>query len=370
MVPSFGAEMRTQFPGQERTLSTSGTRKSRTPTQRTKKSIPAHVFDRTRHGVHARGGTAGEASVATPHSATRVHKQALTLPGLRAARTWCPIPARVGRRATPGPVTFRRTPHETVRSQDPVVSAHKSRRPVMSGDSIAPEPMSEDPHDLEHQTPPGETPPAQSYTQFETFIPAKYELPLDLQAAVLSDGESIASWLGPVNKLGGSDISSHYVRTSRSWSRRSVMEVDRDAVNTFLFTNNQIIGLMLGPDDLQYLRYSGPVKTAANEAIAKYQWSREGALAKGVQFASLNANHWKEMVDALSAQPLSTALGDHLNCGLPYDRVQSVKVKSRFINPGLTIYLTDGSYLIYGTFGKKGRLPEVASFLGEHVKQQ
>jgi hypothetical protein len=76
------------------------------------------------------------------------------------------------------------------------------------------------------------------------------------------------------------------------------------------------------------------------------------------------------MVDALSAQPLEAALSNHLNCGLPYERVQSVEVKSRFINPGLTIRLTDSSYLWYGTYGIKRRLPEVAGFLRNHVKVQ
>jgi hypothetical protein len=89
-----------------------------------------------------------------------------------------------------------------------------------------------------------------------------------------------------------------------------------------------------------------------------------------MQFGSLNAKLWKEMVDALCALPLAAALSNHLNCGLPYDRVQRVEVKSRFINPGVTIRLTDGSYLWYGTFGKKDRLPDVANYLRSYVKVQ
>lgn len=244
----------------------------------------------------------------------------------------------------------------------------------MSGDPVAPEPKNEGLIDSVDETSSTDATPPHAYTHFETLIPTTYELPLDLQAAVLGHGESIESWLGPVHKLGGSDVSSHYTRTARS--RRSIRAVDRDAVNTLLFTSYQIIGLMIGPDDVQYLHGSGPLKTAANQAIRSWQWTgnrRTGeldAIAKGVQFGSLNANHWQEMVDALSAQPLEAALSNHLNCGLPYDRVQCIEVKSRFINPGLTIRLTDGSYLWYGTFGKKGRLPEVASYLRRYVKVQ
>lgn len=65
----------------------------------------------------------------------------------------------------------------------------------MSDVPVAPEPMSEEPPSA------GSTPP-QAFTHFDNFIPTSYELPLDLQPAVVKKGESIASWLGPVNKLG------------------------------------------------------------------------------------------------------------------------------------------------------------------------
>src|ERR1700692_211505 len=132
----------------------------------------------------------------------------------------------------------------------------------MNGDPVAPEPKNESfIHPLD-ETPPPQTTPPHAQTHFDTVIPTTYELPLDLQPAALSHGESIENWLGPVNKLGGSDVSSHYTKTGRGW--RSIVEVDRDAVNTLLFTSNQIIGLMLGPDDLQSLD-SGPLTTAANQ---------------------------------------------------------------------------------------------------------
>lgn len=151
--------------------------------------------------------------------------------------------------------------------------------------------------------------------------------------------------------------------------RRGITEHDRDAVNTLFFTTNQIIGVMLGPDDAQNLD-SGPLKTLANQATAGWQWSRDGGRAKGIQFGSLNAKHWKDMVDALAAKPLEAALVNHLNCGLPYSRIDRIEVKSRFINPGLTIHLTDGACLIYGTLGKRDQLPDAASYLKTYVKVQ
>jgi hypothetical protein len=235
----------------------------------------------------------------------------------------------------------------------------------MSSAPVGPEPQSEGSTDSAATTPPTDVTSHQEFTHFDAFIPVKYELPLDLQAAVVAQGESISNWLGPVNTLGGSDISSHYTRSG--WSRRSITEVDRDALNTLLFTNNQIIGLMLGPDDMQNLK-SGSLTAAGNQLVARWMWSRDSGRSKGMQFGSLNAKHWTDMVDALSAQPLEAALSNRLNCGLPYDRVQAVEVKSRFINPGVTIRLTDGSYLWYGTYGKRDRLAEVATSLRSYVK--
>jgi len=224
----------------------------------------------------------------------------------------------------------------------------------MSGDSVGDE------------TPAEATAP-QAFTQFETPIPTTYELPLDLQPAVLSPDESAASWLGPVHIAGMSG-------SRRIWTK----EVDKDGVNTLLFTSFQIVGLMLGPADMQYLAGIGPMKTAANQALEKARWigrPRDGggvedAMAKGVQFGALNANHWVDMVEGLTAQPLEVALAGHLNFGLPYDRIQSVEIKSRFINPGLVFHLTNNSRLPYGTFGKRGRLPQAASYLRTYVKVQ
>jgi hypothetical protein len=156
-----------------------------------------------------------------------------------------------------------------------------------------------------------------------------------------------------------------------SGSRRYFTKViDKDGANTLLFTNSQIIGIMLGPDDLQHLHGSSSLKAAANQTIKGWQGYREVGIAKGVQFASLNANHWGEMADALCAQPLEAVLGNHLNFGLPYDRIRSVEVKSRFINPGLVFHLTNGSHLRFGSFGKKDRLPHAADCLRQFVKVQ
>lgn len=229
-----------------------------------------------------------------------------------------------------------------------------------SGNPADPESQNESFIDSVDRPSPAETSP-QAFTHFETALTETYKLPLDLQGAVLGDSESVASWLGPVN------IGQAPANMSGNSFLFTTREVDKDAINTLLFTDRQIIGLMLGPADRQYLAGSGPLTTAGNEVIERWQWNREGAIAKGVQFAPLNSKHWGDMVDALAAQSLASVLGSHLNFGLPYDRVQRVEVRSRFINPGVRIYLTDGSNLRFLTFGKRDRLPQAASYLRQFV---
>ena len=192
------------------------------------------------------------------------------------------------------------------------------------------------------------------YTHFQTATATTYAVPFDLKSAVVDPGEGIANWFGPVTNA--SLTSGSYQVISR--------EVDTQAVNTLLFTSNQVIGLMLGPDDVKRLRGSGPVKSVANEVL---KYAGEGGFTKGVQFEALNANHWDEMVQSLSAQPLEEALSNHLTYGLPYGKIQSVVIKDHLINPGFTIHLTDGKHLRYATF-RKDRLPEVANYLKQFVK--
>jgi len=198
---------------------------------------------------------------------------------------------------------------------------------------------------------------ARAYTHFESPYETKYVLPPNLESAVIDQNESVGSWLGPVNIP-----SIPTGRTTRFGFKFGHKEVDTNAINTLLFTNDQVIGVMLGPDDLSNLRGSGRMSATANMMVEHY-W--EGGIEKGVQFEALNANHWGEMVDALTSQPLEEALKGHLNFGLAYERIQSVELKSRFINPGLNFHLADGSLLAYRTF-KKDKLSEI----GNYLKQQ
>lgn len=195
------------------------------------------------------------------------------------------------------------------------------------------------------------TPPP-SYTHFQTGNATSYQLPLQLKGAVVAFGESVGCWFGPVMNPG---MSGSYTSLGK--------EVDREAVNTLLFTGSQIIGLMLGPDDLHHLRNTGALRSVANEAL---KYNSSSGYHKGVQFEVVNANHWMEMVEALTTEPLDTALAGHLNFGLPYDSIQSIEVKDHIVNPGISIHLKDGRHIRYSTF-KKDRLAEITTYLKQFV---
>jgi hypothetical protein len=196
----------------------------------------------------------------------------------------------------------------------------------------------------------------ETFTQFHTGTATTFRVPLKFQAAQVGPDESIENWFGPVSTQGKAGIG----------SRVLAKEVDSQAINTLLFTNVQCIGLMLGPDDLQHLRGSGPVKSLANSVV---RLDFKSGFTKSVQFGALNANHWDQMVDALSGQPLEAALVNHLNFGLPYDHIDHVEVENHFVNPGLTFHLKDGRRLRYSTF-KRDKLPELTGFLKQFVSIQ
>jgi hypothetical protein len=195
-----------------------------------------------------------------------------------------------------------------------------------------------------------------TFTQFNTGTATTYRVPLKLQGAQVGPDESIESWFGPVSTQGKAGISYQVL----------FKEIDNQAINTLLFTNVQVIGLMLGPDDLRHLRGSGPVKALANSVV---RLDFRSGVTKAVQFDALNANHWDQMVNALSEQPLEATLVNHLNFGLPYDHIHSVEVESHFVNPGFTFHLNDGSRLRYSTF-KRSKLPELTRYLKQFVSIQ
>jgi hypothetical protein len=177
---------------------------------------------------------------------------------------------------------------------------------------------------------------------------------LRLHGAVLSPTESISAWFGPVS-------------IQRTFHAQTA-GLGAQMVNTLLFTQDQVIALLLGFDDLHSVVDDGPIKTAANEAVkmapsfyTRQGW-QEGPSAKSTQFGALNAKHWVEMVDGLRAAPLEDALKTHPNFALPYDAIQSVTVERHFVNPGLTFHLMDGTRIRFVTFNRD-RLSEIADFL-------
>jgi hypothetical protein len=192
------------------------------------------------------------------------------------------------------------------------------------------------------------------YNQFQTSTATNYKVPLD--KAVLSPGESIGNWLGPVNRQGAAGASFQVLSA----------ETDNQAENTLLFTATQVIGLMASPDDLPSSAQTGTLSGLANAAV---KYSEETGVEKAVQFAALNAKHWSDIVAKLSEQPLDTILQSHLNFGLPYNKIQTIEVKKSFVNSGLIFHLSDGSSLSYSTLQKE-RLPEVASYLKQYVTTQ
>ncbi len=192
------------------------------------------------------------------------------------------------------------------------------------------------------------------FNQFQASTAVNYVTPKGIEAAKVYNDEKILDWFGPVNR---SDFK------GQSYGILD-KEVDKQTANTLLFTNRQIIALMLGPEDAAAL---GPSNNAA-EGITNMalDYAPEAATQKGFQFEALNAGRWITMVQPLLSQPIGTTLSNHLNIGIPYENIDHIEVKKSLINPGLKIFLKDNSKLSYATF-KKDRLDEISNLIRQFV---
>jgi hypothetical protein len=186
-----------------------------------------------------------------------------------------------------------------------------------------------------------------------------------LGAAVAAQGETIDTWIGPLDPRDAE---------SRGYTSQGDA-IDELPVNTLLFTQNQVVGIALGFDDVAQLHDGGGIRDVANRAIEAVRpfRDRSGSLqeagpAKGIQLGALNASRWPALVDALRTQPLESVLSSHRNFGLSYDRVQRVRVHDRVVNSGLTFYLTDGSKMHFLSL-RRDRLHEIAAYLRQlHIE--
>lgn len=169
---------------------------------------------------------------------------------------------------------------------------------------------------------------------------------------VAQQNETIGSWLGPVSRSGMAGVS--YGVVSK--------EVDNQAENTLLFTNQQVIGLMVTPQDLADLQQSSG-REILNQ-ITNY--APDTAFDKGMDFAFVNLRHWQDIVAKLQSQPLQAVLQSHFNFNIPYSDISSVQVHNSVIDKGLTFHLKDGKKLAYTTL-KKDQLPVAVDFLKQYL---
>lgn len=196
-------------------------------------------------------------------------------------------------------------------------------------------------------------PPA--FTQFQSDTAVDYKIPL--AAAAVAPDESVVNWFGPVTRSDWSKSNINFTVLSH--------EVDKNAENTLLITNKQIIAVMFGPADIEGI----DVSAMRGLASMGLQAAPEDEMAKGIQFRTLYASKWQEIVTKFTSQPLATSLTNHLNFGIPYNQLASVEAKKTFANPGIILHFNNGSKFTYATF-KKDRIDEVVNTLGQYVRVQ
>jgi hypothetical protein len=190
-----------------------------------------------------------------------------------------------------------------------------------------------------------------TFSQFQTDTATTYSTPLG--PASVTNNETVDNWLGPIIRVDKGAIG--YTVASK--------EVDKQAENTLLFTPTQVISLMLTPDD------AGAMQQGAlgNVASSLINYSGSDAGSKGTEFRMLHSKHWDQLITPLLQQPLSLILQNHLNYGISYANIRSVKVKNSLLNPGFVFHLNDGKKLRYAVM-RKDRMNEIENYLQQKVR--
>jgi hypothetical protein len=191
-----------------------------------------------------------------------------------------------------------------------------------------------------------------TFNQFQTGTAVSYKTPLT--TATIAADEVVGSWLGPVNTGGKQGISVQVLNH----------ESDHQAINTLLFTNKQVIAVLLGPQDAPASLAGGLLNQVASSAV---QYSDEGANAKNEEFVVMYARKWDAMVQNLLSQGLQTLPQNHLTYGIPFDQIEHVEVRRSLINPGLIFYLRDGKKLTYPTL-RKDLLDQAQNYLQQYLQ--
>jgi hypothetical protein len=193
-----------------------------------------------------------------------------------------------------------------------------------------------------------------TFNQFQSGTAVTYTTPLP-PTTVAAD-EVVGSWLGPVWVGGKQGIDVQVLNH----------ESDHQTANTLLFTNKQIITILLGPQDVPSSLAGGLLNQVASSSI---QYSDEAEAAKNQEFTLLYAKKWEAIMQNLLVQNIQALQQNHLTSGIPFDQIDHVEVKRSLINPGLVIHMRDGKKLTYPT-QRKDLLDQAQNYLQQYVTVQ
>lgn len=189
--------------------------------------------------------------------------------------------------------------------------------------------------------------------QYSTDTSVTFVTPFD--TANISENEKVLNWVGPVYRQNLMLVDTQLLGK----------EKDKAPENTLLFTDNQIIAIMIGPQDIEMMKTNnGPIKNLTSDLV---NFNPEDYYSKDIQNQLLYYKQWSKIMENILSLPLNQILSGHLNFGVPNSLIESVKLKNRIVNPGFVFNLKDGNKMSYTTFDKS-RINEVADFLSSKFK--
>jgi hypothetical protein len=157
-------------------------------------------------------------------------------------------------------------------------------------------------------------------------------------AAIISNEEKVLNFIGPIQRYG------------LKWSATGQFLnhlYTKSAENTLLFTDKQIIAILVGPSDINKISN----ETSSTQKNLSFLVNFGGNyFDKNSQINALFASKWPLIVNRIIEMPLTNIMQDHLNFGIPYSLINQIEI----IDKGLIkINLKNGDVVNYFTFNNE-----------------
>lgn len=186
-------------------------------------------------------------------------------------------------------------------------------------------------------------------SQYVTDTQVTYKTNYSVGRAI--GNEQVVTWIGPVVQNG-----------QWSYIGPTLKETNRQAINTLIFTDRQIVGIMLATADVKGFKdgYSDIFNSLNSASASQDQYL----------FMMNYHKYWPVIVAELLKSPLEEILQTHINMGIQYSDIQSINITKNFLQARIIkIILKSGHELSFSvTFTNLDQIRSLLQPLQQHLQ--